>query len=219
MEETKQESKEVQEDWNTLEFSKTEEDCKGKNLINWRGETRTTLTKIKSSLVDEIKALVKIPELMQKTVDAYLIVLGYRTEKERKQAMKDFKERKLDLLKAAKTIKPTDLTFNDWSKIQKLVAGLDDDKVGKVSNVCKDFLRWTTNMVQLRIAEARYPDAFKESASSLKHDKKEKVSKDPKQDITSTDPKEEKKGINKKSTNNAKKVTATDEEEEKKVFL
>ena len=219
MEETKQESKEVQEDWNILEFSKTEEDCKGKNLINWRGETRTTLTKIKSSLVDEIKALVKIPELMQKTVDAYLIVLGYRTEKERKQAMKDFKERKLDLLKAAKTIKPTDLTFNDWSKIQKLVAGLDDDKVGKVSNVCKDFLRWTTNMVQLRIAEARYPDAFKESASSLKHDKKEKISKDSKQDIKSADPKEEKKGINKKSANNSKKVTATDEEEEKKVFL
>ena len=132
--------------------------------------------------------------------------------------MKDFKERKLDLLKAAKTVKPTDLTFNDCSKIQKLVAGLDDDKVGKVNTVCKDFLRWTTNMVQLRIAEARYPDAFKESASSLKHDKKEKVSKDPKQDITSTDSKEEKKGINKKSTNNAKKVTATDEEEEKKVF-
>ena len=219
MEKMKQESNKIQEDWNVLVFNRTEEECKGKNLINWRGETRTILTKIKSSLVDEIKAMAKIPELMQKTIDAYLIALGYRTEKERKQTMKDFKERKLDLLKAAKTVKPTDLTFNDCSKIQKLVAGFDNDKVGKVSNVCKDFLRWTTNMVQLRIAEERYPNAFKESASSLKHGKKEKVSKDPKQGITSTDPKEEKKGINKKSTNNAKKVTATDEEEKKKVFF
>ena len=219
MEEAKQESNEIQEDWNVLVFNRTEQECKGKNLINWSGETRNILTKIKAALVDEIKAMVKIPELMQKTIDTYLIVLGYRTEKERKQAMKDFKERKLDLLKAAKTVKPTDLTFNDCSKIQKLAAGFDDDKVGKVNTVCKDFLRWTTNMVQLRIAEARYPDAFKESASSLKHDKKEKVSKDPKQDITNTEPKEEKKCISKKSANNAKKITATDEEEEKKVFL
>ena len=86
MEESKQESNEIQEDWNVLVFNRTEEECKGKNLINWRGETRTILTKIKAALVDEIKAMVKIPELMQKTIDAYLIVLGYRTEKERKQA-------------------------------------------------------------------------------------------------------------------------------------
>ena len=107
------------------------------------------------------------------------------------------------MLKTAKTVKPKDLTFNDCSKIQKLVAGFDDDKVRKVNTVWKDFLRWTTNMVQLRITEVKYPDVFKESASSLKHDKKEKVTKDPKQDITSAEPKEEKKGINKKSTNNA----------------
>ena len=172
MEATEQEAKQSEEQWDSLKLDKTEEECKGKNLLNWRMETRSTLAKAKANLIEEIKAMVKIPESMQNVLDAYLTALGYRTTKERKQAMKDFKERKLDLLKAAKTIKPADLTYDDCSKIQELIAGVDEDKVSKINLVWKDLLKWTSNMVQLRIAEARFPESMKETVSTIKEEKK-----------------------------------------------
>ena len=135
-------------------------------------EVRATLSKIKAVLIDEIKAMVKIPESMQKVLDAYLTVLGLRTPKERKQTMKDFKDRNFDLLNAAKTVKPSSLSYDDCVKIQELVDGLEEEKIEKVSLVCKDLLKWTTGMAQLRIAEARYPDTLKESSLIRKEEKK-----------------------------------------------
>ena len=172
MELAKQEQKQDEDQWDTLKFDKTKEDCKGKSLLNWRIDTRATLAKVKTTLIDEIKAMVKIPDLMQNVIDAYLIVLGYRTSKARKQAMKDFKDRKLDLLKAAKIIKPSDLTFNDWNKIQTLLEWIEIEKVSKIKSVCKDLIKWTLSMVQLRIAESRFPDSMKENVSSITIEKK-----------------------------------------------
>lgn len=135
-------------------------------------ETRTILNKIKATLVDEIKAMVKIPESIQKVLDAYLIVLGFRTTKARKQAMKEFKERTLDLLKAAKTVKPSSLTFSDCKMILDLTAELDSIKISKINLVCEEFLKWIINIVQLRIAEARFPEAIKESSYLEKEETK-----------------------------------------------
>ena len=72
---------------------------------------------------------------MQNVLDVYLIEWGYKTTKARKQAMKDFKERKLDLLKAAKSIISADITFDDCRKIHELIAGVNEEKVSKINLV------------------------------------------------------------------------------------
>lgn len=176
MEATEQELKQNEDQWDSLIFGKTEDDCKGKNLLNWRKDTRTLLSKVKSSSLDEIKAMVKIPESMQKVLDAYLTLLKFKTAKARTQAIKEFKDRKLDLLKAAKTFKPADLTYGDCKQIQELLAGLEADKVGLTNVACRDLMKWTSNMVLLRIAEALYPESVKAAATPSKPSEKAKKS-------------------------------------------
>jgi len=122
--------------------------------------------------------MVKIPESMQKVLDAFLTVLGFKTVKARTQAIKDFKDRKLDLLKTAKTIKPGDLAFGDCKQIQEMLSGLEPDKVGTVNVACRDLMKWTTNMIQLRVAEVIYPDATKATATPSKPESKAKVTKE-----------------------------------------
>jgi len=163
MEPTEQESKQNEEDWSTLTFGKTEEECKGKALLSWTSETRAALSKVKSADLDELKAMIKVPELVQKSLDAFLTVLGFRTAKERTHAMKDFKDRKLDLLKVGKTRKAADLTFNDCKTIQESLTGLDEKKILATSIVSGGLVKWVNHMVQLRIASALYPEVIKAS--------------------------------------------------------
>lgn len=167
-------------------------------------ETRAILNKVKSSLVDDMMPLVKIPEPMQKTLDAYLTVLGFRTVKARNQAMKEFKNRILDLLKAAKTKKPSDLTYEDCYQIQELLSGVDVGKAEKINLALKDFFKWTTNMVQLRIAEQRYPEAVKEASTPQKPEKKAKVEEKDTKQKKDIKPKEEDKSTKLEKDNKPK---------------
>ena len=64
--EQEHELNENQDQWDSLNFNRTEDEWRGKNFLTWRMETRTILNKIKATLVEEIKAIVKIPESIQK---------------------------------------------------------------------------------------------------------------------------------------------------------
>lgn len=115
-----EESKTEPQNWSDLKFDREESKCKGKELLNWRKETRQIITKLKASDLDEIKNMKQLPEPAQKTVNATLHILGYKTPKEKKEAWKEYKSRKLDIVKEARTKKPAALSFEDCnSKLEE----------------------------------------------------------------------------------------------------
>ena len=166
MEQTEKELEDTQkQDWNSLSLLRDEDKWKGKELITWRSEIRGILNKIKSSKVAEIKAMVKISDINSKVLEAFMIVLGYKTKVTRKQAMKDYKDSKIDFLKQAKTAKPSDIAFEDCKEIQNLLNDINQDKVDNMEDPFKDFLKWTNNMIEMRIALARFTEVSVKSKS------------------------------------------------------
>ena len=117
------------------------------------------LNKVKSSKLEQIKETAKLKEADQHIVDAFLIVLGYKTKEDRKQALKDFRASKIDLLKQAKFVKFEDITFDDCKQIQILLVDLlyqnkkkNKIKINNVADPYKDMAKWVTNLVEMKIA-------------------------------------------------------------------
>lgn len=124
------------------------------------------MLKIKDSEIDEIKALVKLPPLVKSTIDVFLHVLGNKTVKQQKEAWKQVKNHKLDLLKSAKASKLSDLDFADCQKIQTALAEIDADKLSASSAALASIHSWVDNSVQLRIAAELYPEECKVTAEA-----------------------------------------------------
>ena len=185
MEQTEKELEDTQkQDWNSLSLLRDEDKWKGKELITWRSEIRGILNRIKSSKVAEIKAMVKISDINSKVLEAFMIVLGYKTKITRKQAMKDYKDSKIDFLKQAKTAKPPELTFEDCKEIQNLLNDINQDKVENIEDPFKDFLKWTNNMIEMRIALARFTEVSVKSKSKTIKPSNEDEHGIPSEDIT-----------------------------------
>ena len=110
------------------------------------------LNKVKSSKLEQIKGTAKLKEADQHIVDAFLIVLGYKTKEDRKQALKDFRTSKIDLLKQTKFVKFEDITFDDCKQIQRLLVDFINNNIKNVADPYKDMAKWVTNLVEMKIA-------------------------------------------------------------------
>ena len=69
----------------------------------------------------------------------------------RESTLVKFKANEIDLNKAAKSSDFQHLTYSDCKYIQEVTSDLDPKKIGMISIVGSDLLKWTTSMVQLKI--------------------------------------------------------------------
>ena len=116
-EEVKQEAGE----WGTLKFTKSDDDCKEKALANWRKDIKNTIGKLNTKNIDEIRVDVKPVPVTKKTMDAFFHVFGHKDSKGKKQAWKDFKDKKIDPIKLLRAFKVTDLSFEDCKSVQEIL--------------------------------------------------------------------------------------------------
>ena len=91
------------------------------NLTSWRAETKLLWKKIKSKSLEELRSLVTQTDDIKLVMDAFLIALGYDTEKKRKKTIKDISKALLDPLEKVETLKIEDISFEQWKLIQEKI--------------------------------------------------------------------------------------------------
>ena len=142
-------------DWHLLKLPSEWTKTKVKDFEVWKAKIKGMLNKVKSSKLEQIKGTAKLKEADQHIVDAFLIVLGHKTKEDRKQALKDFRASKIDLLKQTKFVKFEDFTFEDCKQIQNLLADFINNKTESIADLYKDLAKWVVNLVYIKIATAR----------------------------------------------------------------
>ena len=157
MESTEELKQSQYDDWDSLKLTRADDIWIGKDLELWKISLKSMLNKVKSSKLEQIKGTAKLKEADQHIVDAFLIVLGYKTKEDRKQALKDFRTSKIDLLKQTKFVKFEDITFDDWKQIQRLLVDFINNNIKNVADPYKDMAKWVTNLVEMKIASCWLP--------------------------------------------------------------
>ena len=96
-------------------------------------------------------------------MEAFFHIFGHKEAKEKKQAWKDFKDKKIDPIKLLRAFKIADLSFDDWKNTQEILDGVEQDKVDKAGAAIIHIHNWIVNNIQLRIAASKYPEILVES--------------------------------------------------------
>ena len=157
MENTEEELKQSQGDgWDSLVLTRDEAKCRDKDLEKWKTELKGVLTRILSTKLEQISKTDKLKETEQNIADAFLVILSYRTKKDQKQVLKDFRTNKIDLLKQIKLVKYEEITLDDWKQIQSLLVNVISGKTDDISTPFKDMTKWVSNLVEMKIASQRF---------------------------------------------------------------
>ena len=144
-------------------------------------------------------------------MEAFFHVFGHKDSKSKKQAWKDFKDKKIDPIKLLRAFKLADLSFDDCKEIQDILEGLEQDKVNLAGVATSHLYSWIFNNIQLRIAASKYPEILTEAVAAPA----KVIAKKPKAPEEKKEPKERPKTAMNGGTRDKKLVEKKEEEEKK----
>ena len=153
--------------WSQLEFNVPESEIAGLKFPDWiASKIKEIHQSIDKGSITEMVSLSSPPAAVFNVMQAVNYMLGYKSKKDKQDALKIFKKNNKDLIKNLQSIDFLTLKYTNCKQIQTILKGLDYPLIKRKSKAAADLFSMINNFLEARIGTELYGEGRVKRAKS-----------------------------------------------------